>query len=534
MLDHPLSYALTATADVPVVYLQQFWKTVSKVPDTKDTIKFKLDRHEIAYTVDMFCSTLQLLVETPANSFIAPATMKDFPAEQRCYSVPRFTKLIISDLMKKYPFIPQILKEDYHFIKCDILLMSVYSTGNVTVQWMLIPDAFFLDEIRATGDYREYETVFVRVVVLKIQPQLVVSTQETHCTTPRTHRSPTLTVDIAPKKKIKQKPSTTSIPPPSDDQERDDIAEATLLSLALHKTALAAEAQENVAKVQEKLVEEDIENMVEGKEDEESYASEFADSVFNDDEDDFRGERNIEKEKKDGKKDDYKDKDNDDHTDHTLVRTQATGSMEIRKEKLHTLIPSPSRSPRKNLSSDKNLSQELTESVSPSTATTSKDQSKKIRISKKYSHIPGVIHRMCRRQGYMIQRMEWKYVIDSEFWKNNVKRAVADTIIQERNAFQAEVPAIVTNEFVDQAPRIIKELFKSYVSNNVIHVHPTTSTSTTTTSSTVLQQQLYLKMKSNLKDQATDPELDDVFRPQYHDDHQEDDTPPEGEKRAKR
>nr|GFA17099.1 UDP-glycosyltransferase 76G1-like [Tanacetum cinerariifolium] len=27
LLDHPLSYALTATADVPVVYLQQFWRT---------------------------------------------------------------------------------------------------------------------------------------------------------------------------------------------------------------------------------------------------------------------------------------------------------------------------------------------------------------------------------------------------------------------------------------------------------------------------------------------------------------------------
>ncbi|GKC24874.1 hypothetical protein Tco_1027024 [Tanacetum coccineum] len=228
--------------------------------------------------------------------------------------------------MKKYPSIPQILEEDYHFIKCDILLVSVYSTGNVAVLGMLITDAFITDEIRATGDYREYETVF--------------------------------------------KPSTTSIPPLSDDQERDDIAEATLL------------------------------REVGGEE--ESYASDFADSVFNDDEDDFSTriepgshkenpenvddddendkEKKYEKKDDDGKKDDYKDKDNDDHTDHTL------------------------------------------------------------------------------------------------------------------------------------APRIIKELFKSYVSNNVIQVHPTTSTSTATTSSVVLQQQLYLKMKSNLKDQATDPELWDVVK----------------------
>nr|GFC97226.1 hypothetical protein [Tanacetum cinerariifolium] len=76
LLDHPLSYALTATANVLVVYLQKFWKTVSKVPDTKVTIKFKLDRQEITYTVDMFRDTLKLLVETSKNPFIALVTIR--------------------------------------------------------------------------------------------------------------------------------------------------------------------------------------------------------------------------------------------------------------------------------------------------------------------------------------------------------------------------------------------------------------------------------------------------------------------------
>ncbi|GKC90041.1 ribonuclease H-like domain-containing protein, partial [Tanacetum coccineum] len=76
LLDHPLSYALTTTADVSVVYLQQFWKTVSKVPDTKDTIKFKLDTQEITYIVDMFRDNLHLLVETPDKPFITPVNIK--------------------------------------------------------------------------------------------------------------------------------------------------------------------------------------------------------------------------------------------------------------------------------------------------------------------------------------------------------------------------------------------------------------------------------------------------------------------------
>ncbi|GKD78438.1 hypothetical protein Tco_1341059, partial [Tanacetum coccineum] len=246
MLDHPLSYALTTTSDVLAVYLQRFWKTVSKVPDTKDTIKFKLDRQEIVYT------------------------------KKDVIQYPRFTKLIIADLMEKFDSNLLRLEEHYHFIRDDISLVSIYSTRNVTVRGMLIPDEFNIDDIRATKEYKE--------------------------TTPSAHMSPSLTTDIAQKKKrkhvvgetisprkslkvtIKQKkPSTTPIPPPSDDRERDEIAEATLLSLTLYKIAIVAEAQEIIAKVQEKLAEEEIEKMFEGKEHDESYASEFVDSMLNDD-----------------------------------------------------------------------------------------------------------------------------------------------------------------------------------------------------------------------------------------------------------
>ncbi|GJS68896.1 retrovirus-related pol polyprotein from transposon TNT 1-94 [Tanacetum coccineum] len=189
LLDHPLSYALTATVDVPVVYLQQFWRTVSKVPDI-----------------------LHLPVETPKNLFVAPVNIATIEAFMN---------------MVGYQDIPQRIEDDYHSIKDDIPLVSVYTAGNVLVRGMLIPDEFLTMEIRATNDFKEYETV-----------------------------------------------------------ERDEITEATLLSLTLHKTTLAAEAQENIAKVQEKLAEEESEKMVEGDEDKESYASEFADSVLNDDVDD--------------------------------------------------------------------------------------------------------------------------------------------------------------------------------------------------------------------------------------------------------
>ncbi|GKC88887.1 hypothetical protein Tco_1149536 [Tanacetum coccineum] len=135
---------------------------------------------------------------------------------------------------------------------------------------------------------------------------------------------------------------------------------------------------------------------------------------------------------------------------------------------------------------------------------------------------------MYRRQGYMIRDMERKCVTTDKFWKLHGKvdqRVVADTAIQERDAFQAEVPALISKEFDAQAPQIIEKLFKKYVPHNVIQVHPTTTTSTDTTSSADLQQQ-YSKMKRSLQDQANDPALWEVLK--Y------DDAPPEGEKIVKR
>nr|GEW08532.1 retrovirus-related Pol polyprotein from transposon TNT 1-94 [Tanacetum cinerariifolium]GEW08956.1 retrovirus-related Pol polyprotein from transposon TNT 1-94 [Tanacetum cinerariifolium] len=107
-------------------------------------------------------------------------------------------------------------------------------------------------------------------------------------------------------------------------------------------------------------------------------------------------------------------------------------------------------------------------------------------------------------------------------------------------------------KYANMAPKIIEELFKNYLQSNVIRVHPTTTTLTETTSSADLQQELYLKMKRSLQDQAHDPVLWEVLKckfekfstsntscmddihSQRHDDHQEDDAPPEGDKRVER
>nr|GEU71708.1 hypothetical protein [Tanacetum cinerariifolium] len=267
---------------------------------------------------------------------------------------------------------------------------------------MLIPDAF-LTKIRATDDYAEYETVFAKVVVLKIQLQPVVSTQGMHKTTPSAYRPPTLTVASPQKKKEKQIARETT----------------TLLSLTLHKIALATEAQENIAKVKEKLEEEEeIEKM---------------------------------KEKKDDKNDD--EKANDDE------KTDETGSMETMKEKTHTSIPSPTRSHRTDLSLDKTLSEELTATVSPSTATTSKDKritkakSKTRSTSIKSKILPGSIVGVCRRRGLIRTHLKSTFVTN-EFFMGKIREVLDHynnvvpelTFAKTNEMLKAEVPMLVNLE----------------------------------------------------------------------------------------
>nr|GEV02856.1 hypothetical protein [Tanacetum cinerariifolium] len=218
LLDHPLSYALNTTADVHVVYLQQFWRTVSK--------------------------------------------------------------------------------------------------------------------IHATNDVKEYELMFMKGKKRK------QSAEESS--------SPRQSYKITIKKK---KPSTTLIIPPSDDRERGEIPEATLLSLTLYKTALAAEAQENIAKVDdfgtrlepgshkenpEKVDDDDIEIGKEKKDDVE-----------------------IEKEKKDEEIEKERNNDNVEETNKVVkdkyIIDDVTGSTEIRKEQKQTPISSPTRSPMNVSSSDKTV-----------------------------------------------------------------------------------------------------------------------------------------------------------------------------------
>ncbi|GJS12259.1 hypothetical protein Tco_0369055 [Tanacetum coccineum] len=289
------------------------------------------------------CRIVGQLLFDHALSYALTATA-DVPANVIQY--PRFTKLIIANLLEKYKSIPKRLEEDYYTIKNDTPLVNVYTVREVTVRGMLIPNDLPTNVIKDTQAYKNYVEKYGGVEVPMIQLEPVESTQGMHRKS-RATRTPNLDVVQKRKRKGKQIVGESSSPKAS-------------LKIRImqqkHKTARVYEEQQDVAAVKKKILEENAKKLVEGEE--ESIGSDFADTVLLSDEDsgnrleprshkenpkevdddDKAKDDKLDEDKDDNKDDDDNDND-DDHNDHLLIKTRKTGSSEIKTEKMQTPIP---------------------------------------------------------------------------------------------------------------------------------------------------------------------------------------------------
>ncbi|GJW98471.1 hypothetical protein Tco_0180279 [Tanacetum coccineum] len=120
--------------------------------------------------------------------------------------------------------------------------------------------------------------------------------------------------------------------------------------------------------------------------------------------------------------------------------------------------------------------------------------------------LPGSVAELSRRRGQLREQMTNTFITKDYFdykmkeMSNNLNNLVPELIIAKTNELIKEaIPRMVNDA-------IIEELFKIHMKNKVLNVHPTTSISTTKITAD-LKPQLYLKMKSDLHAQATDPEM---------------------------
>ncbi|GKD68440.1 hypothetical protein Tco_1322530, partial [Tanacetum coccineum] len=196
--------------------------------------------------------------------------------------------------------------------------------------------------------------------------------------------------------------------------------------------------------------------------DEESYATEFTDSMFNDDVDDSGNkietrkieEKVVEKEKEDVEIEKEKNDDtNVKKIDEVVKKKDDTDVMsvqeETKKEKMQTPIPSPTRSPRNISSSDKTISEELTAVVSPTTATTSKTSMSKCKeksFRQKTKTLTGIV-------------LELTVAKTNEMIKKEMPRLVKLAINKDREISPVDISDMVSKQFEAYGLRLIKELF---------------------------------------------------------------------------
>ncbi|GJY74596.1 hypothetical protein Tco_0479027 [Tanacetum coccineum] len=358
-----------------------------------------LDIEEFTYTVDMFRVTLHLPVETLENPFVAPVNIQTIEAFMNMVGYQGMVdKDFMNNVFQKKETIQ--IDEDYHSIKDDIPLVSVYTIRNVLVRGMLIPDALLTKEICATDDFKEYETVFVGVDVPMNQPQPIVSTQGTHRTTPRAYRTPTLTASPQGKK-MKQIVEESSSP-----------RKSLKITSRQHK-------------------------VVEGEKD--------------DDDSDDRLEPESHKENPK-----YVD-DDDDEEKVDEKKAVDMGSLETRTEEMQTPIPTPPRSPRIILSSYKNITQELTNTVPLPIAITSKTPHCKQRMMIFIHKDMKTIKRMMLLVGERVKRHKASKSSKSARSSSSKHSAKDSTTYVSKQQQQHEWDAWVEETIIDDDEVILKD-----------------------------------------------------------------------------
>ncbi|GJZ69198.1 hypothetical protein Tco_0632748 [Tanacetum coccineum] len=153
---------------------------------------------------------------------------------------PRFTKIIIDHILTEHLDIPKRLNEPYYRVENDEVVKSIFNSGKRKGLGMRIPKWLLTEEIKQTKHYKVY------VGELNIEVPMTLS---------------------QPIESMQETLSTSGAPMPPNPQEQQA------------RSIEDYEAQQAVKNVDEHLMDEDIENIVEG--DEETDADKFVEDLLN-------------------------------------------------------------------------------------------------------------------------------------------------------------------------------------------------------------------------------------------------------------
>ncbi|GJV22528.1 hypothetical protein Tco_1371548 [Tanacetum coccineum] len=145
----PCYNAFLITTDIPEIYMQQFWYTISKVKDSS-LYQFKLDNKKFKIGVELFCEIIQISLKVPNKEFVAP------PPHDAITSSPKLTTgRLVSEDVKTCP-IPDSQR---------LKFIGKYEENQV--YGMSIPDVMVDEEIKKSKAYQTYLAFSTRALILK-------------------------------------------------------------------------------------------------------------------------------------------------------------------------------------------------------------------------------------------------------------------------------------------------------------------------------------------------------------------------------
>ncbi|GKB59958.1 hypothetical protein Tco_0916144 [Tanacetum coccineum] len=274
-----------------------------------------------------------------------------------------------------------------------------------------------------------------------------------------------------------------------------NLHETIQMNIATQRSLDDFEAQQNVAKVNEHLEDEELDHLLEGNEN--ANVGEFMNDIFNSQEDpDTRIELKSDKESLEVEIDAdlvpvKSNEEEEESAKEMLIRRKHKKGKSI-EDTRSSPPPTPIRSPRTHiahLSTNKETLQELTVAgPTPSSSTPSSFSTKpKTRRFKQC-----MINRIAKStipiyvaEGLLLERKKTQ---------SNVAAMIDEAIQKERENLRDELISQVNDAIANHIPPLVDSFLRDYMSNNVLHVYPT---QTTKANAQDLQYQLYLIIRDD-------------------------------------
>ncbi|GJU52914.1 retrovirus-related pol polyprotein from transposon TNT 1-94 [Tanacetum coccineum] len=367
----------------------------------------------------------------------------------------RFIKLIVSHYMTAFPEISQRVCDKYHNLEDDKMVKGIFNSGkNKEGVGMKIPSWMITDEMKLTEHYRMTTSA-------PSSPNPDVGEGESSAPQKYT----VIRLHIPPRQSTRLTPPT---PIPATTKAEDIILQDTIqLSIAEQKSRDELEAKQNVEKVKEHLIADEIEKLVEGTENVEN--NEGVNFVLNNQE--VPGTRLEPKSHKESPKvektaevqpvNTIEEKEESAEDDYELKRRGTGKNVE---ESRHTPSPIIIRSPRiysTLISSDTEKLQELTVTDQKPSSSTPSSSSPKPKLSTSqhilslfkpktgcFKRYKSFFDELQGRYGYLFEHLKTRFVPRKKFHglimerqqsQADVAKMIADAIQKNHENLRAEI-----------------------------------------------------------------------------------------------